>query len=731
VALLKSDRSAWLEAKLALIRGCLARASSCEALDVVDAALAEAGETDTPFVAPLQLAAAEALIIKGRLEEASVRLDLVRKVAEGDADPGVSARLAQDSGVLAALRTMDWNPSGREGTRGVVMKRVPRSQAPHEEITAYFEKAASLARQAKDPQLELRALLHLARIHAAYGHRQEAASALSRVDSLLGGGEAKAADWLVAGVNHLALSEGRDPASNLARGGEVLDRAVREAESAGDAAVKTFALGYLGSVKEAQGELDAAFELTGRALQVGQTAGNERAIFEWQWQAARILEAKGQPGRAKQLYRLAVDSFGRVRSSFRTRGMSLIDYPADPARALYGLARLNFKLADSAEDETDRDRLLREARDAVEALRSYQVENQFLAGECSSLLAALSGSLDKAAATLDRSTAVIYLVPLEDTTEILLTLPGGRLVRRTVPEGRPAMESQAEQLQAALAGKAYEKTGRPVAEALYRLLMAPIESLLADAGVTQLIFIADGALARIPMSVLHDGSKFLIERFAIATSPGLALMEPGRRRSGAGTVFIGALTTKEGELDLLKSVEQEAHAIEALFKHDTLMGEDFTEDNIRKAIGRKSYNYVHLASHATFGRTEEESFVVTRNGRVTLTELQEIVRPTLLREQPIELLSLSACETAAGGAGIELGLAGIGLRSGARSVLGSLWEVEDAGTARLMARFYELLAGQGLTKAEALQQAQRDLLADDTFKEPHVWSAFVLVGNWR
>jgi CHAT domain-containing protein len=101
------------------------------------------------------------------------------------------------------------------------------------------------------------------------------------------------------------------------------------------------------------------------------------------------------------------------------------------------------------------------------------------------------------------------------------------------------------------------------------------------------------------------------------------------------------------------------------------------------------------------------------------------------RSRPIELLVLSACDTAAGDDQAALGLAGLAVKSGARSTLATLWPVKDAAAAKLMSRFYEQLRKPGMNKAEALRQAQIEIMKKTDFEDPFFWSGFVLVGNWK
>jgi CHAT domain-containing protein len=119
---------------------------------------------------------------------------------------------------------------------------------------------------------------------------------------------------------------------------------------------------------------------------------------------------------------------------------------------------------------------------------------------------------------------------------------------------------------------------------------------------------------------------------------------------------------------------------------------------------------------------------LTHDGRLRMDELEALIKLSRFREEPIELIALSACETAAGDDRAALGLAGIAVKAGARSALATMWLVEDVAAARLSASFYENLGQPGTSKAKALQQAQQGLL--DEYDHPFFWAPFLLIGNW-
>ena len=96
----------------------------------------------------------------------------------------------------------------------------------------------------------------------------------------------------------------------------------------------------------------------------------------------------------------------------------------------------------------------------------------------------------------------------------------------------------------------------------------------------------------------------------------------------------------------------------------------------------------------------------------------------------MELLTLSACQTAAGDDRAALGLAGVAVKAGARSALATLWLINDQAAARLVTAFYRQLQDAGVSKAQALRQAQLQLLADRRYQHPGYWAPFLLIGNW-
>jgi CHAT domain-containing protein len=142
------------------------------------------------------------------------------------------------------------------------------------------------------------------------------------------------------------------------------------------------------------------------------------------------------------------------------------------------------------------------------------------------------------------------------------------------------------------------------------------------------------------------------------------------------------------------------------------------------------YSIVHIASHGTFESDFRDSFLLTFDGRLTMDDLERFIKFSEFRREPVELLTLSACQTAAGDDRATLGLAGVAIKAGARSALATLWLINDQAAELLITDVYRHLANRSMNKAQALQQAQLTLLKDNRYRHPGFWAAFLLIGNW-
>jgi CHAT domain-containing protein len=160
-----------------------------------------------------------------------------------------------------------------------------------------------------------------------------------------------------------------------------------------------------------------------------------------------------------------------------------------------------------------------------------------------------------------------------------------------------------------------------------------------------------------------------------------------------------------------------------------LLDDTFTVARLREELRSGRYDRLHIASHAIFRSYANESVLLADDKVVRLDDLQAWVGAGRSAESGMDLLTLSACDTAEGDERAPLGFAGAAIKAHARSVVAALWPVDDTASRELMRSFYRHLQQDG--KADALSAAARDLLSSSNLYHPRYWAPFELIGAWR
>ncbi len=257
-----------------------------------------------------------------------------------------------------------------------------------------------------------------------------------------------------------------------------------------------------------------------------------------------------------------------------------------------------------------------------------------------------------------------------------------------------------------------------------------MEADLAAGRITTLVFVPDGPLRTIPMAPLHDGTQFLIERYALATTPGLTLTDSRPLNRKRVQMFSVGLTEGVQGFPPLPYVAKELSAVQSIYGGKQLVNGEFRAIQVERGLKEQPFNIIHIASHGRVDSDGTKSFILTFDDRITMDRLSALVGLFDFRSAPLELLTLSACETAAGDDRAALGLAGMAIKAGAKSALATLWFIEDEATAVLIAEFYRNLQNPTTSKAVALQQAQLALLKNPNHSHPSLWAPFLLINNW-
>lgn len=506
-----------------------------------------------------------------------------------------------------------------------------------------------------------------------------------------------------------------------------LDIALKHSQALRDKRLEASALGYQGTLAQQMGNASEAQQLTEKALQQINAFSAPEQTYLWQWQLGKLYHLQGKPELAIASYGLAFNQLQSLRRDLVTSDSDLQFAFRDSIEPVY--REFVALLLDS---DAPSQAHLRQARDVIESLQLAELNN-FFREAC---IDAHPQPIDQ----LDAKAAVIYSIVLPERIAVIRSLPGKPLgfystkiqaSRDGNNDGKGEVENTVEQLLASLSPVADASTFLGPQQKVYDWLVRPIAAELEQSKIKTLVFVLDGILREVPVAALHDGKQYLIERYSIALTPGLELLQSRSFQPEKLRILAGGLSEARDGFASLPGVKQEVTEISAVFPTETLLNDSFTSLRLRQKIDSVPFPIVHLATHAQFSSRAEDTFLLTWSERVNVKNLDELLRERSNKgRHPIELLILSACQTAVGDNRATLGLAGVAVRSGARSTIATLWAVQDQSTADLMVQLYKALDLPHISKADALRQGQLALLHSPQFNHPYYWAAFVLVGNW-
>lgn len=497
---------------------------------------------------------------------------------------------------------------------------------------------------------------------------------------------------------------------------QILVTAIESAKKLRDRRAQSYALGYLGRIYELTQQWSEAQNLTEQSLLIAQALNAPEIAYQWQWQLGRILKAQGQIESASQSYAAAFNSLQSIRSDLIATSPDLQFSFRESVEPVYR-EWVDLLLQKSPSQDN-----LKQAREVIEALQLAELDNFFRT-------ACLEGQT-VAIDTIDQTgAAVIYPIILTGRLEIILSLPGEPLRHYTAAVSGTELEDTVEQWRQNLEKPFTTPESKVLGQRIYDWLIRPIEAELRS--LKTLVFVLDGVLRNVPMAALYDGQQYLIERYSIALTPGLRLLNPQPIQPRKLGVLAAGLTEERHGFSALSNVNSELKGIQTELNSRILLNQAFTSSALENQLQALPFPVVHLATHGQFSSNANETFVLAWDKPIEVTELSALLRKReQAREEAIELLVLSACETAEGDKRAALGLAGVAVQAGARSTLASLWSLDDESGAQFIGQFYRALSSNNASKAEALRQAQLSLLRDPNFRHPRYWAPYVLVGNW-
>ena len=499
---------------------------------------------------------------------------------------------------------------------------------------------------------------------------------------------------------------------------EMLAQTVQAARQIRDPRTEAYALKQWGDLYRSTEQLSEAQKLTQESLHIARQLQADDIIAQSAWQLGRLYKQQNQQKEAIATYREAVNALKEIRGDLVAVNpdvqFSFRESVEPVYRELVGLLL----------DEKPSQANLVEARNLIESLQITELDN-FLREAC----------LDKAEQIdqIDSTATVVYPIILADRLAVIYSTAGKPLQYVVTHKPQAEVEETLSQLLAAFSPVSDSQERNRLSQQVYDWLIRPIETTQALKGTKTLVFVLDGTLRNIPMSALYDGQQYLIEKYAVTLSPGLQLIAANSLKSNNIKAVVAGISEARSGFTPLPGVKSEVKQISQMLpSSSTLLDSKLTESRLADRMKNSSANVVHLATHGQFSSRLDQTFLLTWDEQIDIKELSEVLQNRQdNNSKDIELLVLSACDTAAGDNRAVLGLAGLAVKSGARSTIASLWPVKDQATVSLMTSFYQKLLQEGTNKAEALRQAQIEIIQKTDFQDPFFWSAFVLVGNWQ
>ncbi len=516
-----------------------------------------------------------------------------------------------------------------------------------------------------------------------------------------------------------------DPDNEMLRRCHTLfTQASQIAQKLGDHRTASYAFGYTGRLYEDAHQYADALTMTRKAVLSAQQVYAPESLYRWQWQTGRILKQMDNTSKAIDAYRRAIFTLESIRFE--------IDNCHDIQQAAFRkiVGSVCFELVDlllgqsrSMKDQQERESLLLEAREVVELLRVYELREYFK-DDCVDAGSFQQVNLED----ISKNTVVIYPIMLENRMELLVSFPSG-MQQFTVHERQETVTREIREFRRKLE-KLTTWEFLPHARKLYDYLIRPLEKKLSTFPPDTLVFVPPGPLRTVPMAALHDGSRFLVQKYASAVTVGLNLVDPTPIKREDLKILAAGITRASQGFPPLPEVASELQNISRLFSSKLLLDQEFLISNMEQDLKKDEFNILHIASHGQFQGDADRTFILAFDEKLTMDTLDKYAGFLQFRNTPLDLLALSACESAAGDDLAALGMAGVAVKAGARSALATLWFINDMASSLMIKQFYLQIKDPSVSRAAALQHAQLRLLEDSRYEHPGYWSPFLLINNW-
>jgi len=493
---------------------------------------------------------------------------------------------------------------------------------------------------------------------------------------------------------------------------------------------ESFAYGLAGKLYRQSRQLPEAQQAFYQAISLAQAVHAPDVAYQWQEQLGQLYEQQGAQQKAMKVYAAAINSLEAVRSDILSVAPDIQFYFKERVEPVY---RSYMRLLLAAPHPQ-----LEQVIATNEKLHLAELQNYL---RCQRPDLVSLGDIHNPG----KHTAVIHLINVgERFVEIVQA--SDQSIHRITPSNPQSIQVNIDNLLRMLQVDSYsvnslalkpEKTILQFSRPLYQQLIAPLKPYLPSSGT--LVFVLDARLQGVPMSLLHDGKDYLVKQYSISETTGVEMETPKKLNPSKMRTLIAALSqaspsfkapnAPSGLFPLSKALG-EVKAVKAAVSSEELIDQAFTAERLQKDVEENDYSILHISSHGQFSSDPAQTVILAWNKPIDVSQFNLLLQSkSQVSQAALELLVLSACESAKGDQRSTLGLAGLAAQAGARSTLASLWLVDEAATAELMSEFYSRLS-HGATKAEALRQAQLSLIENPRSHHPFFWASFLLVGSW-
>ena len=549
----------------------------------------------------------------------------------------------------------------------------------------------------------------------------------------------------------------------------LLYQAIDQAKLLQDISSESYGYGILGYWYEKEQDWEKAQENTEYSLKAAQETYSLELLYKWQWQMGRILQQKNQNQKEEDFilyYNLAFDSLKNIREKFLIYNLNNL-IPFQELESFY-----KEYIGILLEDHQPSNENIEQVYEIISTSLISELENHLrdclYIDENNRDINDLSLEV-----SLNKKKVVIYPIVLKHKLVMIVSMPNENLEECKIQQAEDQnikcysfnyYESAVEQSEIETITDDIMKYLNPrytksrlllPLQKLYNYMNFPeIETDINnyiqsnnlhrnqdDQTSFTLVFVLDKLFRSLPLATLYDGDKYLIEKYNIAYSPIVKLLKSKPEIRQEQNIFIGGLTLARQGFSALPGVNTEIEQITEILSENNISktiikNQEFTKQQITDQIINNPFSIIHLGTHGQFSSRSENTFILTYDEKLNSHELKNLIDQRK-QNQAIDLLILSACQSASGDEQAILGLAGLTVRLGVQSSLATLWSVNDQFTAEFMLKFYQELIGSNsltefktVTKAEILRKTQLNFLKSK-YDHPFYWAPFVLIGNWN